>query len=230
MSRSTILTFGVLVLVLVFGSPTRTVAFLDSAAPAESREPLEIDIPVAGEEHLSAAQPNILEFKPSLALATVIVFGLLLLVLWKFAWGPLSKALADRERGQEETLRAAEHARSESERLLAEHRVQMDHAAEQVRALLDQARRSAEATSADIVRKAQAEAEASRDRARREIETARDQALSEIWSRTADLAVTVAGKVLARELDDAEQRRLVEVAMDELPTSPANQNGHGGRA
>jgi F-type H+-transporting ATPase subunit b len=230
MSRSNILTFGLLALVLAFGSPSRAVAYLDPAAPTEHREPGEIDIPVAGEEHLSAAQPNILEFKPSLALATLIVFGLLLLVLWKFAWGPLSKALADRERSQEETLRAAEHARSESERLLTEHRAQMAQAAEQVRALLDQARRDAEATSADIVRKAQTEAESSRDRARREIETARDQALSEIWTQTADLAVTVAGKVLSRELGDSEQRRLVEVAMNELPTSPSNQNGHGGHA
>ncbi len=48
----------------------------------------------------------------------------------------------------------------------------------------------------------------------------------EIWTKTADLAVSVAGRVLARELDDSDHRRLVETAMSELPASPT-ANGSG---
>ena len=44
----------------------------------------------------------------------------------------------------------------------------------------------------------------------------------EIWSKTADLAVSVAGKVLSKELGESDHRRLVEVAMGELPA-----NGRG---
>src|SRR5438132_4555144 len=91
--------------------------------------------------------PNILELKPSLALATLIVFLVLLLVLWRFAWGPLSKALHDREHHIESTLEEAERARRDSERLLAEHRAQMAQAAEQARSLMDEARRTAEASA-----------------------------------------------------------------------------------
>ncbi len=58
---------------------------------------------------------------------------------------------------------------------------------------------------------------------------ARDQALVEIWSKTADLAVSVAGRVLSRELNEADHRRLVESAIGELPAAPG-ANGHGGRS
>ena len=183
--------------------------------------------PAAG-PHGEAANtpPNILELKPELALTTLIVFLVLLGVLSKFAWGPLSKALHDREHAIEHSLEQAELARAEGERMLAEHRNQMAQAADEVRKILEEARRDAQATADEIVRKAQAEAEASRQRAEREISTAKDQALLEIWSKTADLAVSVAGKVLTREMNDGDRRRLVEVAMNELP---ASANGQGGR-
>ena len=157
-------------------------------------------------------------------LSTVIVFLVLLGVLWKFAWGPLSESLAERERKQEETIAAAESAKSESAKLLAEHKRQMSAAAEQVRQMLDDARRQSDANAAAILQKAAAEAEATRERAQREIGTAKDQALSEIWSKTADLAISVAGKVLSKEMSGDDHRRLVAAAISELPSA----NGRGG--
>src|SRR5205823_13920536 len=101
-------------------------------------------------------------------------------------------------------------------------------ATEQVRAILDEARRNAQAAADEIVKKAQAEAQASRKRAEREIGNARDQALAEIWTKTADLAVTVAGRVLAREMNPEDHHRLVQVALHELPERPSGTNGQGG--
>lgn len=178
-------------------------------------------------EHAEGGQPNILELKPGLATATVIVFLILFLVLWRFAWGPLSKALHDREHNMEHTLQAAEQARAEAERLLAEHRGQMAQAAAQIRQMLEDARHGAQVTADEIVKKAHDESEASRQRAERDIATARDQALLDIWTKTADLAVSVAGKVLTKSLGPDEHRRLIETARAELPASP---NGHGGHS
>src|SRR6185312_6117454 len=134
-----------------------------------------------------------------------------------------------REEHIEHCLLESERARNESERLLAEHRRQLAATADEVRAILDEARRDAQATSEEILGRARAEADAERQRTRREIETARDQALVEIWNKTADLAVSVAGKVLARELNEGDHRRLVDAAVGELPPAPGSANGHGSR-
>lgn len=239
MPRHSNLALGLLTLALAFGPSTRMAAA--QAVPGAGAEHAAPGgggahpVPAAGSAAPSGggdhheANPNILEPQPSLAIYTVVVFLLLLAVLRRFAWGPLARALHHREEQMEHTLREAERAREESARLLAQHNEQMARAAEQVRALLDEARRNAQSTADEIVKKAQAEAEASRHRAEREIGNARDQALAEIWTKTADLAVSVAGRVLARELNPEDQHRLVQMAVSELPDRPRATNGQGGR-
>ncbi len=174
------------------------------------------------------ASPNILALDFPLAIWSVIVFVVLLATLSKFAWKPLMTALHHREEHLEHTLSETQKARSDAERLLADHRAQLAQAADQVRALLEQGRRDAEASSAEIVRKAREEADASRERAKREIGSARDQALQEVWDQAADLAVSVAGKVLERDLGEDDRRRMVDSALNALPTKPAVAiQGHG---
>jgi F-type H+-transporting ATPase subunit b len=171
---------------------------------------------------------NPMEIQPTLTIWTVLVFVGLLLVLRRYAWGPLCDALHQREEHLEHCLLQAEKARNDSEQLLAEHRRLMAQADDRARALMDQARKEAQASSEEIIKLAQSEAEAARDRAGRDIASARDQALAEIWSQTANIAVSVAGKVLAKELGQDEHRRLLDLAIKELPAGAAAANGHGG--
>lgn len=201
-------------LVLSVG-PTSAVAFADDAA-------------AGGHAAAPAAEknPSLFELKPPLALATLIVFALLLFVLQKYAWKPLMQALHDREHQLEHTFQEAEKARTETARLLAEQKAQLDATAGEVRALLDEARQQSQKVRDDMVKQAQHEAESVRKRAEAEIGAARDQALMDIWGQAADLAVTVAGKVVPRELNSADHRKLVEKALADLP-SPAKVNGRG---
>jgi len=165
--------------------------------------------------HGEPASP--MEVQPGLAIWTLAVFVGLLAVLGKYAWAPLIQALHHREEHLEHCLLQTEKARNDAEQLLAEHRKVMADADDKVRDLLHQAQRKAETRAADLLRQAQTDADAARDRAQREIATARDQALSEIWSRTADVAVTVAGRVLTKQLGDDDRRRLLDEAIRELP-------------
>lgn len=193
-------------------------AFLENAEKTE--------IGHEGKDLAEGKPVDIMAPESPLAIWTVIVFGVLLAVLGRFAWGPLMKSLHEREAHLQQVLVDSERARNEAEAIAAENRRQMAAAGDQVRALLDEARKEAAATADSIVRKAQQEAESARQRAEREIGGARDQALMEIWSKTADLAVSVAGRVLAKELNESDHRRLVEVALNELPAD--GSNGRGG--
>jgi F-type H+-transporting ATPase subunit b len=220
---------GGLVLALMLGVAIRPSAAAEDPPPAHAEQghgaaPAAAGGAPAAAEHGAAKEPNILEPQPSLAIWTVVVFLGVLFVLGKFAWKPLLQALEQREEHLEHVLLDTERARNEAERLLAEYRRQMAEAEERARALLEEARAHGRANAEEILAKARAEADAELQRARREIETARDQALNEIWTKTADLAVSIAGKVLGRSLGPDDHRRLVELALGELPASP---NGHG---
>jgi len=235
MPRQLIPAFGLLALVLALGAPARSAFAAAPPAKGEAEEKshqvaaaTEKGASHAGAAHGAEAKPDILERQPSLAIWTVVVFLGLLFVLGKYAWKPLIDALHKREEHLEHVLLDTEKARNESEQLLAEHRRQMAEAEERARALLDEARNQARASAEEIVNKARAEAEAEHLRARRDIESARDSALAEIWSKTADLAVSVAGKVLSKNLTEADHQHFVEAAINALPNSPASVNGQGG--
>jgi F-type H+-transporting ATPase subunit b len=191
-------------------------------AGAEARMAKAEGVPAEPEEKI-----NPLEAMPALALWTLVVFVVLALVLRKFAWTPLLAALHNREQHLEHVLLETERARNESEANLAEHRKLMARAGDEVRGILDKARQDAQATADQMIKQAQAEAETAKQRAQRDIGQARDQALAEIWEKTADMAVAVAGKVLIKELNDTEHRRLLDAAIKELPAVTATTaNGH----
>ena len=219
MLRQPILAFGMLAFSLTLIGPVPSA--LGQAASKE-HGPEAVAPATHGAEgaaHEPGKTPDIMEPQPSLAIYTLIVFVCLMLVLGRFAWKPLLKALHEREAHLEHVLLDSERARNEAEALASQNRRELSQAADQVRALIEEARKEARVSADSIIRKAQAEAEAARERAEREIANARDQALMDIWSRTADLAVSVAGRVLSKELNESDHRRLVEVALGELPAN-----------
>jgi F-type H+-transporting ATPase subunit b len=228
MPRHPILALGLVALILSIGPRVPASAADEPAKAAGEHAPHEADAHAGGHAEGGGSKPNILEPQPSLAIWTVVVFLGLLLVLRRFAWGPLSEALHKREEHLEHVLLETERARNESEKLLAEHRRRLDQATNEIRSLLDEARREAQTNKDEIARVAHAEAEATKQRAERDIATARDQALNEIWNKAADLAVTVAGRVLSKNLTPEDHRRLVDSAIGELPAAPSTTNGQQG--
>ncbi len=214
-------------LILVLGLLPLTLAFPGSRCAADEppvkagNEALDHKVAEKPElEHQTVPQKaDITKAEAPLAIWTVVVFVGLMLILGKFAWKPLIKALQERETHLEQVLLDSERARNEAEAIAAENRRQLAQAADKVRDLIEEARKEALLAAGSIIAKAQAEAEASRQRAEREIAGAKDQALMEIWSSTADLAVSVAGKVLSKEMGADDHKRLVEMAMGELPVN-----------
>ena len=216
-------------LALALSIPSRSSLAADETTQAKSTAKVDDHGAAGGHDNAAAhggGEPNILEAQFPLAIFTVVVFLGLIGILGKFAWKPLITALHNREEHLEHVLLETERARNESEQLLAEHHRRLAAAEDQVRALIDEARKNATNADDEIVRKAQAESEASKVRAERDIATARDQALNEIWSKTADLAVSVAGKVLKKSMNEDDHKRLVESAIAELPNAPQGRGGN----
>ncbi len=105
----------------------------------------------------------------------------------------------------------------------------MEQVQDQVRQIMDEANRKAEVVYQERLDQARMDAEATADRATRDIASAKEQAVAELYERSADLAVVVAGQVLRREIGGEEHRRLIEVASQELQ-AVGQKNGSGGLA
>ena len=98
--------------------------------------------------------------KGDLALWTAVVFLVLVAVLWKFAWGPLSAALDRREKGVADQIAEAEAANQKAKEILADYEKKLVAAKDDVRGILDQGRRDAEKLGRELLDKAKEEASA----------------------------------------------------------------------
>ena len=162
--------------------------------------------------------PNPLTLDPDLSIVTAIVFGLLLLVLAKFAWNPIIEALERREQGVAKHLDDAKAIHEDAKKFAAGYEQKLASAADEVRSMLEEARRDADATKQRIVAEAQEAAAAERTRALREIELAKYDALHELRQNSVDLAFGLARNVVKKELNSADHANLIQEALEKLPT------------
>ena len=157
----------------------------------------------------SGAAPDPLLFDVDLAICTAIVFLLTLIILRKFAWGPISAGLEKREQSIADNIATAENAADEARKLTAHYEEKLAGAANEVRAIIDEARQNAERTGQEIVDKAQAKATEEGERLIQEVERAKRAALREISDRGADLAISLAGKIVSKELRPEDHAALI---------------------
>jgi F-type H+-transporting ATPase subunit b len=141
---------------------------------------------------------------------TLIIFIVLLVVLWKFAFGPITAAVEARERALTEAIEGAKRDREEAARLLAEHKRQLDESRGEAQKLIAEGRATGERLRADMLEQTRREQAETLERARREIENEKVRAIADLRREAVDLAIAGASRVVEQNLDTQGNRKLVE--------------------
>jgi F-type H+-transporting ATPase subunit b len=157
-----------------------------------------------------------MSFDAQVMLYTIVVFLLLLAVLWRFAWGPLMKALEEREQRIAKKISDAEELRRASEERLKEYERRIMAAKDEAAALIAEGKRDAERVREEIMAAAQGESAKALERAKREIVLAKEAAVHDLREQMVGLASELAGRVIRREVKSEDHRRLIEDAMTQV--------------
>ena len=147
---------------------------------------------------------------------TLLVFGVSMWLLSRYAFPRISEALDRRQRAIEESIDASERTRREADALLEEYRERLAEARGQADEIVSRARRTGENAQSEILAEARAKREEMMEQTRREIEAETRRAIQQIRAEVADLTVLATEKVTRKSLDDADHRRLVDDALAEL--------------
>lgn len=156
-----------------------------------------------------------------LGIYTLVVFGLLMAIVGKFAWPNIRAGLEKREANIGSALADARRDREEAAVHLAAAKKQLDEAAAQAKAILDEARRDAEALKVAEREVGVKEAEAERERGRRDIAIERDAALKDVYTQAVELATLMATKAVRQQVTVDAQSELVNASIAELNASKA---------
>lgn len=147
---------------------------------------------------------------------TVIVFVLLLTLLTKFVWGPLMKAVSDREERISSDIEKAEEQRREAEELHAKYAKELEQAHQEAKGLLDEARERAGSLRTELEREAREQAEGILAKARDQIEAEKVQAMQEIRDQVVDLSVEITKQIVEKAVDREDHLRLAETLIPKV--------------
>ena len=167
----------------------------------------------------SEGEPNIFAGGIGNAVVTLIIFGSVVLILKKYAWGPTLDVLQKREAAIRDALETARQEREAAEKLLTKYQAQIDQAREEATAVIEKGKRDAEVVRRRMQEDARKETDEMLARARREITLAKDTAVKELYDQTAALAVQVAGGIVKRTLSADDHKDLVAESLERMKAS-----------
>jgi F-type H+-transporting ATPase subunit b len=155
---------------------------------------------------------------PFWVLVSIVNFLVLLYLLRRFMWGPITATLDRRAAKIREGLELTESARREREQLKQEVERVLGEARREAAAIAERTTKAAEAAAADIRSQAKAEADRIREKGRTDAQHLHDQALAQLRSEVASMVVLAASRILGREISAEQHRALIERSLDEAGT------------
>ncbi|MBL7214345.1 MAG: F0F1 ATP synthase subunit B [Phycisphaerae bacterium] len=146
----------------------------------------------------------------------LIWFGVLLVVLWKFAWKPLLAGLNSRQDHIEKQITDAEKTRTEAKKILEEYNAKLADAERQGRDIITVRTKEAEKQAKDVTRENQKSLEQLKTRAEAELERERIEAEDDLWGQAGDIVRRLGEDVFGKALDDVDNQKLIDEAIDRL--------------
>ena len=157
-----------------------------------------------------------LSFDPGLFMWTIVTFLIVLMLLkWK-AWGPLMSVLDKRAEDIKNALSAADRAKEDAEKASQDYEKLVQKAHSEAQQIIADSKATGEKVKNDIESVARENAEKMIGKAKTQIEAESQKALQEIKSSVVDLSIEAAEKIIEKNLDSEDNRKLVEKTLDSM--------------
>ena len=150
------------------------------------------------------------------ALFMLLNFLALFFVLKRFLVGPVIKIIQDRQKEIDDMYNDADNAQKQAKAMEAEYQQKLAVASETGERIVKEAVARGQAREEEILRQANAEASAIMDKAVADIAMEKKKAINDAKDEISGIAIAIAEKVVARELNNEDQHKLVDSFIDEL--------------
>jgi F-type H+-transporting ATPase subunit b len=154
------------------------------------------------------------------AVWTLGIFLIVVIVLGKFAWGPVLSLLQEREQFIHKSLSDAKRDRDEAEARLKDYAAKLQSAQVEAVAIIEEAKRDAERVREDLKQRARTEADNMVRNAEKQIEMQTTRAMQQIRQEAVDLSVTIASKILQRTISKEDNEKLIADALKQIESTP----------
>lgn len=164
----------------------------------------------------SAVYQSLVAIEPLTLIAQICNLFLQMFLFKKFFWNKIMAILDQRREVADREITDAQAARAEAMTIKETYEENMRQARIQAEDILSNAQRNATARSEEIIGHAQQQASQLKLKAAADIEMEKKKAINDAKNEISGLAMAIAGKVVERELNEADQAQLIDRFIEEL--------------
>lgn len=155
-------------------------------------------------------------FYPTSTVFTILAFIALLLLLNKYAFGPLFAVMEKRRQLIQEQMNTAASTRQEAEASMAKQKAALEEARKEAYAIIEQARTTSSMQADEIVETAKLESARLKNDALKDIESEKNKAISALRAEVGGISVQIASKIIEKQVDAKSQEALVDKYLKEV--------------
>lgn len=149
-------------------------------------------------------------------IAQLINFGVIMFVLWKYAFTPVAKKLQERTDTIEKSIHDAKRIETEKQEFEVWKNEALKEARLQASAIVTKAQTEAEQAREDALHQTKTEQQKLIEQAKIQIESEKNNALKEVKSELADIITTATEKILRAKLDVKKDAELIKESIHSI--------------
>ncbi|GKQ42885.1 ATP synthase subunit b [Companilactobacillus sp. RD055328] len=146
----------------------------------------------------------------------LISFIVLVVLVKHFAWGPVMKMMDARSAKITDDLEYADSEREKAEKMVEEREMALKNSRSEAVEIVSTAKENGENQRKAIVDAAHLDAEAVRQKAQEDAKQAKIDAMNDVREDVTDISVSIASKLIQKELSANDQKSLVDSYIKEL--------------
>ena len=170
-------------------------------------------------EEATTASPNVVALfglSTKLFLAQLLNFAIVLLVLWKWVFTPVTRGLQARTKKIEQSLKNAEAIEVQKDEFEKWKSKSMQEARKEASGIINKARVEAEQVQTEVLAKSKLEQERLVLEGKSRLEQEQIKLLEEARAKLADVVILATEKILKEQLTDKKSQELAEKALSSL--------------
>nr|WP_239984528.1 F0F1 ATP synthase subunit B [Lentibacillus sediminis] len=149
-------------------------------------------------------------------LVQLFFFLVLLLLVRKFAWGPVMNMMKQREDYVAGEIESAEKSRAEAEQASKEAQERLNQTKQEAQQIVEDAKNAGTRQEREIIESARKEAARIKEAAQADIQNEREKALQALQDKMATLSVLIASRVIEKEISAQDQEKLINDYIKEV--------------
>ena len=147
---------------------------------------------------------------PWTLIAQILNLFIQMYLIKRFLFKPIKEVLEKRRQMADQEIREAKEAREEAETIKKEYENNIAGAREEAAQIVQSAKKEAENRADQMIQAAEAEVTRMHQKAEADIAQERKKVINEVKDEIGGIAMDIAGKVVEREINEADHKKLID--------------------